>query len=199
MVALLCQRGAILEAPNHEGYTALHWATREGYDIVAIILADAGANVDMHDIFEFTALNIAALRVHDKVVKMLLDSGANTEMRCDSLFTPLLMAANNVRIKAVKMLLDFNADISARSKNGNTALRIVSRSGISYSREIAAAIRRAAGGWARVRGLVLFLHSGGYAAADWSARRIGRQQGRRASNTTIAIHHLWRGASTIHS
>ena len=83
------------------------------------------------------------------------------------------MAANNVRIKAVKMLLDFNADISARSKYGNTALSIVGRGRISYSPEIAAAIRRAAGGWARVRGLVLFLHSGGYAAADWSARRIG--------------------------
>ena len=63
------------------------------------------------------------------------------------LFTPLLMAANNVRIKAVKMLLDFNADISARSKYGCTALRMVSRSGIrlSYSPEIAAAIRRGAG------------------------------------------------------
>jgi hypothetical protein len=163
------------------------------------MLLDAGANPDTQDSRGLTALHMAAEGNHDKVLKMLLDSGANKEMQCYNLFTPLLLAANNVRIKAVKMLLDFNADISARSKYGCTALSMASWSGINYSPEIAAAIRRAAGGWARVRGLVLFLHSGGCAAADWSARRICRQRGRRASNTTIAIHHLWRGASTIHS
>ena len=69
------ERGAVLDAKNAEGLTALHLACQHGQvDIVRFLLGQ-GAVTDIHDCNGSTAMHLASLQKHWVIVRLLLEHG----------------------------------------------------------------------------------------------------------------------------
>ncbi len=96
MIALLIRHGAdvnhrsivrqwdrtILNEPrpltyNRGGFTALHFAAREGCTECVRVLTEAGADPDIHDPERVTPLNVALLNQHFATAAALIDAGAD--------------------------------------------------------------------------------------------------------------------------
>jgi ankyrin repeat protein len=70
------------------GYSALHWACREGHEHVVKALLDGkyegrGATVNLLAIHRGIALNAASYYGHESVVRLLLARGAKQELQND--------------------------------------------------------------------------------------------------------------------
>lgn len=81
MVTLLLNEGAALNAKDHDGWTALMWASWSGLAKVADTLLERGADIAVADKMGNTALIIAARRGNVEVVKSLLAKGADKSVR----------------------------------------------------------------------------------------------------------------------
>lgn len=78
IVNLLIQAGAKIDSCDSSGWTPLHHAARRGWQSIAGLLLDNGANV--HDkITGVTSLWLAVNYHHIHVMKVLLDHGANVD------------------------------------------------------------------------------------------------------------------------
>ncbi|MBT5483308.1 MAG: hypothetical protein HOH14_11690 [Gammaproteobacteria bacterium] len=64
---------------NRGGFTALHYAGREGCTECILILATAGANMDAHDPERVTPLNIALINQHYSTAAALIEAGADVD------------------------------------------------------------------------------------------------------------------------
>ncbi|KAH0594295.1 hypothetical protein MHUMG1_08134 [Metarhizium humberi] len=79
--------------------------------ILAFLLAERGADIDIRDRHGRTPLSWAAKNGHEAVVKLLLEKGANTETTENHYRqTPLLRAAKNGHKAVVKLLLEKGAN-----------------------------------------------------------------------------------------
>lgn len=81
MAVLLLDKGARIDAVDHDGWTALMWASWSGLPKVVNCLLGRGAAVDHADHQGNTALIIAAQRGNEAIVRALLDKGASTTAR----------------------------------------------------------------------------------------------------------------------
>eukprot|EP01036_Dinobryon_divergens_P022948 gene22948-31253_t len=81
IVALLCQKGANLEALNNEGCTALHAAAEKGHSMLAEILLNGGADIDAQDMDGETPLTKSIGSYQLEMLLMLCERGANLEIR----------------------------------------------------------------------------------------------------------------------
>lgn len=81
MVTLLLDEGAPLNAKDHDGWTALMWASWSGLSKVVDTLLERGADIAVADQQGNTALIIAARRGNVEVVKFLLAKGADKAAR----------------------------------------------------------------------------------------------------------------------
>jgi ankyrin repeat protein len=73
---LLIERGADLELPNDYGRTPLLWCAREtGDHDMAVLLLDAGANIDAADRFGATSIELVSWRGFRQLVNLFLDRG----------------------------------------------------------------------------------------------------------------------------
>ncbi|KAK8923034.1 Ankyrin repeat domain-containing protein 50 [Metarhizium anisopliae] len=92
--------------------------------ILAFLLAERGADIDIRDRDRRTPLSWAARNGHEAVVKLLIEKGANTETT-ESYYgqTPLLWAARNGHKAVVKLLIEKGANIeTTESYYGQTPL-----------------------------------------------------------------------------
>lgn len=64
---------------NRGGFTALHFAAREGCSACIDVLARAGADLDAHDPERVTPLNTALLNQHFATAAALIEAGANVD------------------------------------------------------------------------------------------------------------------------
>ena len=64
---------------NKGGFTALHFAAREGCTACIDALAEGGADLDAHDPERVTALNVALLNMHFNTAAALIAAGANVD------------------------------------------------------------------------------------------------------------------------
>lgn len=76
-VGLLLHHGAEPDTRDHDGWSALMWASWSGLDQVAAMLLDSGASLRFADPQGNTALIIAAQRGNAVIVKALLAKGAD--------------------------------------------------------------------------------------------------------------------------
>ena len=80
MVRELLKRGASIDLPGSDGFTALMYAAGQGHLSTVLVLLQHSANPDLQDIRGITALMQAADYGHEACVQALLRAKANTEL-----------------------------------------------------------------------------------------------------------------------
>ena len=109
-VQQLIQLGAPLDLVDETcGYSALHWASRDGHEHVVKALLDGkyegrGATVDLCNEYGETPLMQASDEGHESVVRLLLSRGAKLELQGVSDFTALHYAVSGGRPGVVALL-----------------------------------------------------------------------------------------------
>jgi len=68
---------AEVRTPTKDGVTALHFASRNGYELIVKLLVDYGVNISGRDTDGDTDLSDASLNEQESVVKLLLAKGAD--------------------------------------------------------------------------------------------------------------------------
>ena len=81
--------------------------------------------------FTYSIIGVLSERITTDLAKLLLDKGANVDEAPTSGpaegYTCLMMAARNSRPDLVKFLLDHGANINAKARDGETALRLMTK------------------------------------------------------------------------
>ena len=135
VVKLLISYGANVNARDHNGHTSLGVACGCGFDDVAEVLLDHGA--DMYLFIpqgpnKLNPLIIACMNGNVSTVKLLLDRGADINYVCDGR-TPLLTACQHGDIRVTRYLLKRGADANASSPYGLTPLMLAARDSCNCS------------------------------------------------------------------
>ncbi|XP_064633191.1 ankyrin-2-like [Lineus longissimus] len=124
---LLNTRRCDLDIQDDEGLTALHSALTYGNEVVAHMLIDHGADVNLKsgrvaDRDRLTPLVLAIEYSDVRMVRRLLEKGADPNGRFMRDFTPLHLAAQLNKVQEVKDLLRFGAKINVESTRGETPI-----------------------------------------------------------------------------
>ena len=84
----------INEQEEGTGFTALHYCAQNQYVDIAKLLIDAGANVDVKDVYGNTPLFKAVFFSKGKMemIKLLLEAGANPDVKNNSDVSPKELA-----------------------------------------------------------------------------------------------------------
>lgn len=90
-------RGSVFDVTDYWGRTALHYAAEHGYEDLAKLLIEKGANVNAVDAKGDTPLHLAALRGKSDVAKLLLDHGADVTIKSKDGHTALSLAERTHR------------------------------------------------------------------------------------------------------
>jgi ankyrin repeat protein len=120
---MLQRPGALGEAVEVDGTTALHWAVE--YDDLAIVdlLLSSGADVTAVNRYGVTPLAPACTNGNAAMVERLLEAGADPNTPLSGGETPLMTASRTGSAAALRVLLAHGADVHAREeRRGQTAL-----------------------------------------------------------------------------
>jgi uncharacterized protein len=119
----LIGRKADVNAPQHDGATALHWAVYRN-DLTAVdLLLRAGARPGQANREGMAPLAMAALYGNARIVDRLLKAGADPKALGPNGETMVMYAARNGNPDVVRMLVEAGADVNAKEPlRGTTAL-----------------------------------------------------------------------------
>ncbi len=122
--AALATPGVNVNATEHDGTTALHWAVQHGQADLVKALIRARANVNLKNRYGVAPLWLAATNGDNASVEALLRAGADAETtRGESGETVLMNAAMSGSPGVVQRLLAYGADPNAKDGvRGQTAL-----------------------------------------------------------------------------
>ena len=121
--SLLNQEDMDVNRGDKYGYTALHWAARNGDSFFVQRLLQAGADIEAKDSYGWTALQWAAAEGHDIIADILVSKGADINTRDHLNYTPLHWAIENDRhIELVNQLILAGASLEAKNNYGETPL-----------------------------------------------------------------------------
>lgn len=137
MVVLLLGRGASVNMKDKDGYTALMWASVNGYksvvvrgqllyESVAKQLLNRGASTDEKNKNGHTALMMACMHGHKEVAEALLDRKAQPDVQTEDGRTALMVASEYGHTEVAELLLDRGAYDDRTDVNGCTALMVAS-------------------------------------------------------------------------
>ncbi|HMC09755.1 MAG TPA: ankyrin repeat domain-containing protein [Pirellulaceae bacterium] len=121
-VRTLLEQKTDVNAPQPDGMTALHWASRHGELETAKLLIAAGADAKAANRYGVTPLSLACTNGNTTIVELLLEAGADPKTTLPSGETALMTASRTGRLGPVKALLAREADVNAREHKGQTAL-----------------------------------------------------------------------------
>ena len=112
---------------NHDSWTCLHFASKNGDLEIVNVLLSKGADVEAKDSkLNSTPLNIASFYGSVPVVDALLDKGADINHQDASKNTPLHYAVWNNQLPVVKVLITRGADPSLKNDWNATPLEMAS-------------------------------------------------------------------------
>ena len=128
---LLNTKNIDVNAITHSKSTSLHKAAyRNHVNIVKMLLNAENIDINAKNIETRTSLYQATSFGHEKTVQILLNAkNIDVNATTTEWWTPLHIAADKNYEGIVKMLLDNDADISAKDKDGQTALIIAINNG----------------------------------------------------------------------
>lgn len=118
---LAINEGAVVDAKDKAGRTALMLAADEDHAQVARVLIDNGATLDAKDSDGRTALMYAAARGQMDVVEILVDEGAELDAKDSDRRTALMRAAENGQMGVVRFLIDNGASPDMNNQYGTQA------------------------------------------------------------------------------
>ena len=122
--AAIVKQPGVVNSPEQDGTTALHWAVRgDDAEMVKLLLA-AGADVKAANRYGVRPLGLAAVNGNAALVKLLLAAGADPNATVsDAGETPLMSAARTGRVEPLRLLLSKGASVNVHETEfGETAL-----------------------------------------------------------------------------
>jgi len=124
VVEYLLSKGTRIDEKNgQDGTTALYKACADGSLDIAIVLVDAGADVNLKSSHGFTPLFIAAENKHKPVVEYLLSKGARVnEKNGPHELTAIYKACADGLLDIVTVLVNAGADLNLKSTEGFSPL-----------------------------------------------------------------------------
>lgn len=117
LLELLSSKGASLETEDHEGFTAMSWASLRGRQAAAKFLIDKGCNKDHADRNGRTPLDLAAYQGSASLVQYLLDQGARIEHVDKNGMRPLDRAIACRNVQVVQVFLKRGAKLGPTTWN----------------------------------------------------------------------------------
>lgn len=104
--------------------SSLAIAAHEGFDDIATLLLQFGANLEIPDHVGLRALHWATKNNHFDTVRLLLSHGAEIDPLGSDDLTPLHSAAMNNQIQMAEVLIKEGANVNAIGQNGQTAMML---------------------------------------------------------------------------
>lgn len=132
---LLIKRGARLEIPTDQGFTALCVAAFKGADDIVRLLVNAGANLEAagyarkHVDCQNTPLLRAAWFGHPSTAEFLIELGADIEAQDYFGRTALRHAVRHNHIECAKVLIQRGANVNAQCNEGAIPLQSAAQMG----------------------------------------------------------------------
>ncbi|MDD2789070.1 MAG: ankyrin repeat domain-containing protein [Sulfurimonas sp.] len=120
-VTKMLYNGTNTEVVTAAGLTPLHIAIKKSDLKMAMILVEAGADVNAQDNRQNTPLILATKKKNRELVRFLVMSGADLNLANDEGITPLHQAAFSGNPIVVEYLLSVGANPALKSKSGYTA------------------------------------------------------------------------------
>ena len=124
-VSRLIHDGAQVNSTDSSGWTALHWASHNGYTAVAYLLIENGADIRIRGLRGETALHKACYSGRTGLIHYLLGHLNNLrDINCrdNAGRTPLHYACFHDRTEAAMVLIRHGADITLRRDTGEQAV-----------------------------------------------------------------------------
>lgn len=121
------ERGADLNAPNHDELTPLHLALSVGHSSTVKLLLSKGADVTYAD--KLKPLFSECYSNRGNIVEELINQGAKINGNVTVDATALLLALKNTREDVAEVLLKHGADFQRRDSSGNSCLHYASMAG----------------------------------------------------------------------
>ncbi|XP_039331423.1 ankyrin repeat domain-containing protein 39 isoform X2 [Saimiri boliviensis] len=109
----LIQKAEDPSQPDSAGYTALHYASRNGHYAVCQFLLESGANCDAQTHGGATALHRASYCGHTEIARLLLSHGSNPRVVDDDGMTSLHKAAERGHGDICSLLLQHSPALKA--------------------------------------------------------------------------------------
>jgi len=121
---LLKQKNLDVNERAEAGWTALLYASAQGYPQIMRLLLDAGANPDIGNVTGITPLMYGALYKNIDVCKILLEYGANLDLQDVHGGTALMVATRAGSPDVARVLLKAGANTNIKDRDDMTALDI---------------------------------------------------------------------------
>ncbi|XP_039175955.1 CARD- and ANK-domain containing inflammasome adapter protein-like [Crotalus tigris] len=156
LVQILLKNGALVDAMDEKGQTALSYAVSQGHEKTVKVLSEGGAKVDSsiidatfnsnnQSLFKIlleyarglssesmvSALFKAIGKDLHGIVAALIERGLDINVRNEEQYTPLLLACKTGKIKSAKVLIEKGASLKDKAPNLSSPLHLAVEAGAS--------------------------------------------------------------------
>ncbi len=121
IATLLIEHGAVVDAKDNSGWTALTFAASSGHIETARVLLDHKADPNVRNSNGQTPLISAAMDGRTDMARLLIEHGADVNAKDNSGNTAIFNAAYAGHPDVLRLLLEHGADVNAKSNDGLTA------------------------------------------------------------------------------
>ncbi|XP_062974220.1 CARD- and ANK-domain containing inflammasome adapter protein-like [Elgaria multicarinata webbii] len=154
LVQILLKNGALVDAKDEKGQTALGYAVSHGFEKTVEVLLEGGANIDSSIIdAAFNSNNQSLFRLllqYSKgfspdtmvsalfkaiqkdlhgIVAALIERGTDINATNEMQYTPLLVACEQGKTESAKVLIEKGANLKDKTPNSNSALHLAVQAG----------------------------------------------------------------------
>ena len=127
MMRVLLNSGALIDAGDHQDWTALFYACQDGHLASIQFLLEHGASIRARSKRGVTCLMVAIQTENVEIIRCLLDQGAEVNAREENDYTALHYCAQNSYPNAARILLAYGACVDVRDKVRDGALPLTFR------------------------------------------------------------------------